>query len=280
MKNLLTRTLTGAVYVAVMVGCTVGSVWSLCLLMALLAVLGVNELLTICQTNDKPRLGKVIGGVMAVLPFLLALAISQHVFPHVTVDHAACYVLACWMVALMVHAIALLFVRAENPIRQLALGTLAQVYVTLPLLFIVFMATVTDKTSFWVFPLALYIFLWLNDSGAYLTGSLLGRHKLIPRISPGKTWEGCIGGAVVAMASAVLMHHIFPCMSMMRWLGMALLVVVTGTFGDLVESMIKRTLGIKDSGHLLPGHGGILDRIDSMLFAAPAAAIYLSIVFG
>ena len=101
--------------------------------------------------------------------------------------------------------------------------------------------------------------------------------QLFPRISPGKTWEGSIGGAVSALLAAVLMAYLFPFMNLWRWLGLAMVVVVFGTWGDLTESLIKRSLGIKDSGNLLPGHGGILDRIDSMLFAFPAAVVYLCI---
>lgn len=131
-------------------------------------------------------------------------------------------------------------------------------------------------------PLCLFIFLWVNDSGAYCTGSLIGKHKLFPRISPGKTWEGSIGGGVLVLIVAGVIGYLANrdqsnphLLSIAGWIGLGLVVVVFGTLGDLVESLFKRTLGIKDSGNILPGHGGMLDRFDSSLLAIPAAVIYL-----
>ena len=121
-----------------------------------------------------------------------------------------------------------------------------------------------------------------NDTGAYCTGSLLGRHKLFPRVSPGKTWEGSIGGALLVVAVALAIWHFTTLygvndlgLSAAEWAGMGLVVVVFGTWGDLVESLFKRTLGVKDSGNILPGHGGMLDRFDSSLLAVPAVVVYL-----
>jgi phosphatidate cytidylyltransferase len=131
-------------------------------------------------------------------------------------------------------------------------------------------------------PLCVFVFLWINDAGAYICGSLLGRHKLFPRISPGKSWEGSIGGAILVMAAAVLLWHITEQhgvnelgLSAVEWAGLGLVIVVFGTWGDLIESLFKRTIGIKDSGNILPGHGGMLDRFDSTLMAVPAAVVYL-----
>ena len=128
----------------------------------------------------------------------------------------------------------------------------------------------------------MFIFLWSSDSGAYVFGSWLGKHRLFPRISPKKSWEGSIGGGIVAiLASQVIAtfvpfaENLSPTLCRLLWAGLAVLVVVFGTWGDLVESLLKRKLGIKDSGNILPGHGGMLDRFDSSLLAIPAAVIYL-----
>jgi phosphatidate cytidylyltransferase len=130
----------------------------------------------------------------------------------------------------------------------------------------------------------------MNDTGAYCVGSLIGRHKLFPHISPGKSWEGSIGGAIVVLAVAYLIFlfdsgqltHLADAgfrssgmLTMEQWLGLGLVIVIFGTWGDLVESLLKRTLGVKDSGNILPGHGGMLDRFDSSLLAIPAAVVYL-----
>ena len=133
-----------------------------------------------------------------------------------------------------------------------------------------------------VVPLTLFVFLWCNDVGAYCTGCTIGKHKLFERISPKKTWEGSIGGAVFTMVAAYLLHHFLPdwysFMPVWVWVGMALVVVLFGTWGDLIESLMKREMGIKDSGKILPGHGGMLDRFDSALLAIPATVVYLSLV--
>jgi phosphatidate cytidylyltransferase len=124
--------------------------------------------------------------------------------------------------------------------------------------------------------------LWSSDSGAYLFGSWLGKHRLFPRISPKKSWEGSIGGGLTALAASQIVatfvpfaESLTPMLSRLLWAGLALLTVLVGTWGDLVESLFKRKLGIKDSGNILPGHGGMLDRFDSSLLAIPAAVIYI-----
>jgi phosphatidate cytidylyltransferase len=120
--------------------------------------------------------------------------------------------------------------------------------------------------------------LWASDTGAYCVGSLIGKHPLFKRISPNKSWEGSVGGAVLAIGiSMIFAHYDTSLYSTLQWAGMALVVVVFGTWGDLVESLMKRQLGIKDSGNILPGHGGMLDRFDSSLIAIPAVALYLAI---
>ena len=123
--------------------------------------------------------------------------------------------------------------------------------------------------------LALFIFIWASDSGAYCVGSLIGKNKLFPRISPNKSWEGSIGGAVVSIISALIIAHYYPIYSYIEWVGFAIVATVFGTWGDLIESLIKRQLNIKDSGNILPGHGGFLDRFDSTIMAVPAVVLYL-----
>ena len=130
-----------------------------------------------------------------------------------------------------------------------------------------------------LFPLSVFIFLWTSDTGAYLCGSMLHKRfpaKLFERISPNKSWVGSIGGGVLCVVVALVLAHFFPeKLDLVHWVGLGLTVCVFGTWGDLVESLFKRQLGVKDSGHILPGHGGMLDRFDSSLLAIPAAVLYL-----
>ena len=199
-----------------------------------------------------------------------------------------------YLVTIIYMLIAELYLRQDDPVQDWAYTMLAQLYIALPfslLNVLAFTATPDGQVAFnTLLPLSVFIFLWVNDTGAYCVGSLLGRHKLFPRISPGKSWEGSIGGAVFVLLAAwgigwldnmlvADMDHsltLFTGMlSIPEWLGLGLVVVVFGTWGDLVESLFKRTLGIKDSGNILPGHGGMLDRFDSSLLAIPAAVVYL-----
>jgi phosphatidate cytidylyltransferase len=172
-----------------------------------------------------------------------------------------------------------IFAKAANPIHNWAFVLLGQVYcaATFSLLnFVLFRPAADGSVEFTPLPgLALFVFVWLNDSGAYLIGSMLGRHRLFERISPRKSWEGFWGGLVVTLASSQVFAIYFPYMTWYKWLGMAVVVVVFATLGDLAESLMKRTLGVKDSGALLPGHGGMLDRFDSILMALPALYIYI-----
>ena len=273
MKQLLIRTLTGAAYVAVMVFGTMVSPWTLLALIVLLAVLAVWELASItCPSGGRKWMTRLLL-VLSALTFAAAVWTRCRY-----ADINMVLVMAPYLLVLLLSFVSELYARHENPIAHLGMMALAQVYIVLPLSLLAVLAFAPLKAEgrpFWALPLAVYFFLWLNDTGAYLIGSWLGRHKLFPLISPGKSWEGSLGGAVSALLAAVLMDYLFPFMSLWRWLGLAAVVVVFGTWGDLTESLIKRTLGIKDSGALLPGHGGILDRIDSMLLAIPAAVVYL-----
>ncbi len=176
-----------------------------------------------------------------------------------------------------------LYLKQEDPIHDWAYAMMSQLYIALPFSCINILAFTTGE-FYWLMPLSIFVFLWCNDTGAYLSGSLFGKHKLFPRVSPGKSWEGSIGGGILVVAVAALVGHLEPTtaegfgrsgMNILEWMGLGLVVVFFGTWGDLVESLFKRTLGIKDSGNVLPGHGGMLDRFDSSLMAIPASVIYI-----
>lgn len=184
-----------------------------------------------------------------------------------------------------------LYTGNKNAINDWAYTTLGQMYIALPFSMINVLAfrEMNGATVFYpIAPLSVFVFLWVNDAGAYCVGSLLGKHKLFPRISPGKSWEGSIGGGILVLAVAALIGWIeqqgfffddggntASTFGILQWMGMGLVVVFFGTWGDLVESLFKRTIGIKDSGNILPGHGGMLDRFDSSLMAFPSCVIYI-----
>ena len=176
-----------------------------------------------------------------------------------------------------------LYKQQKNPINNWAYAMMSQIYIGLSfalLNILAYHSSAATSVSQYnpILPLSIFIFTWINDTGAYCTGMLFGKHRLFERISPKKSWEGSIGGAVFAVIGAIVLSQFFFFLNIYEWIGLALVIVVFGTWGDLVESLFKRTLGIKDSGNILPGHGGMLDRFDSTLMAIPASVVYLYIL--
>lgn len=276
-KNFIVRTITGTLFVAIMVAGFLNPK-AMVFLFALITGLSVWEYTGLVNGIDDVRVNRFISTVAGVYLFLAVAAWRMGLV-------ANFIIVVPYLLTIVYLFVSGLFTCSKNPVADWAYTMLGQMYVALPLSMINILAFEVDGQ--WgvnfdpLLPLSIFIFLWTNDSGAYCCGSLLGRHKLFPRVSPGKSWEGSIGGCVLVLAVAALigwwanngdMKHQ---LGMTAWMGLGLVVVVFGTLGDLVESLFKRTLGIKDSGNLLPGHGGMLDRFDSALVAIPAAVIYL-----
>ena len=279
MKTLVTRTITGVFFVAALVGCVVWSEMSFALFFALIAGLGVWEFSANVNRHAGAAVNPFIASMAAVVLVLTVGRCSS-----MQVNYALFLPFVGTLLYLLISE---LYRKAENPLKNWAYAFAAQLYVALPLSMISLLAYHLDVENGlvvfdWFLPLSVFIFLWSSDSGSYLFGSALSRYftaKLFPRISPGKSWVGSIGGGVLTLIVAAVLWHFRPeLLNLPQWLGLGLVVCVFGTWGDLVESLFKRQLGIKDSGNVLPGHGGILDRFDSALLAIPAAVIYCSFV--
>lgn len=276
LKNFVIRAITGALFVAILVGAIVCNALSFIALFALICALTLFEFGQLLNKAGSIEVNKVItslGGVYLCLAFFgfCAEIVSSQVF-------------IPYLFILIYLLISELYLKKDNPVNNWAYTMFGQIYIALPFALLSVLAfqynaetNMVDGYSH-VFPLSIFIFLWLNDTGAYCVGSLFGKHRLFERISPKKSWEGSIGGGVLAIASSYGMHCFFPVMSAIEWAGLALVVVLFGTWGDLTESLLKRQLGVKDSGTILPGHGGLLDRFDSALMAIPAAVIYIYIL--
>lgn len=279
MKTLITRTITAVFFVAALIGCMVWSEISFTLFFALVAGLGVWEFSANVNRHAGASVNAFISAAAAVA---LVLAVAQ--CSTNSPNYASFLPFVGTLLYLIVSE---LYRREENPLKNWAFSFAAQLYIALPLAMLSFLAYRFDKSAGevvfdWFLPLSIFFFLWSSDSGAYLVGSALSRYfpaKLFPRISPGKSWVGSIGGGLLTLIVAAVLWHFRPeLLNLPQWLGLGLVVCVFGTWGDLVESLFKRQLGIKDSGNLLPGHGGILDRFDSALLAIPAAVIYLAFI--
>jgi len=276
MKNLIIRALTGAVYVLLLVGCTIYSPVSAFFFFAIVAAATLWEFGTLMNTHLGARMPRPINAMAGVV-LVAAVWLSAIASPQTA------QMFSLYGLLLLYIAISALYRRSQKPLKDWTLCLASQLYVALPfallpLLSIVYDAGTGTLAYNWIYPLALFIFLWVNDTFAYLCGCSLQKYipaKLFPRISPKKSWVGSVGGGLFTLAAAVIIWWWQPeTMPLLRWLGFALVVIVFGIWGDLVESLIKRQLGIKDSGHVLPGHGGMLDRFDSALLAIPASVIY------
>ena len=272
-KNFIVRTITGVLFVAILVTCFLRPI-SMIFLFALVTGLTVWEYGGLVNEWDDIQVNRFISTAAGVYLFLA--------FAGYCTGYTPATVFIPYLVTVIYLIISELYTKAPNPINNWAYTMLSQMYIALPYSMInvlAFQSNAEGEVSFnYLLPLSLFIFLWVNDTGAYCCGSLFGRHKLFPRVSPGKSWEGSIGGAVFVVIAATVIGYLVGGMqggySIPVWIGLGLTVVVFGTLGDLVESLFKRTLGIKDSGSILPGHGGMLDRFDSSLMAIPAAVIY------
>ena len=277
MNNFIVRTITGVLFVSVLV-CSFLRPQAMVMLFALITGLTIWEFTGLVNERAQVTVNRLISTVAGVYFFLAVAGFSSDLTPSA--------VFIPYLVSIIYLMVAELYLKQEDPIHDWAYTMMAQLYIALPfslLNTLAFHLTPQGYVTYdAILPLSVFVFLWINDSGAYICGSLLGKHKLFPRISPGKSWEGSIGGGILVILVAVLVWYLTDQYQLnqlgltpIEWAGLGLVVVVFGTWGDLVESLFKRTLGIKDSGNILPGHGGMLDRFDSSLLAIPAAVVYL-----
>ena len=276
MKNFIVRTITAVFFVAAIVSCFLRPE-AMILLFGLVTGMTIWEFTGLVNEREDVNVNQMISTVAGVYLFLAMAGYNSGLTP------AAVFI--PYLVTLIYLMVAELYLKQPDPVNDWAYTMMSQLYIALPFSLLSVLAFQSDNTGIhytWTVPLSVFIFLWINDTGAYLCGSLFGKHKLFPRISPGKSWEGSIGGGILVILVAVLVWYLSEQygenplgLSAIEWAGLGLTVVIFGTWGDLVESLFKRTLGIKDSGHILPGHGGMLDRFDSALMAIPAAVVYL-----
>ena len=273
-SNLLTRTVTGALFVAVLIGVPFLGGDAFRILFLIIACLTAAELVKLVRLSGAARLGTLSLSLLTVAVFVTVAAMATGLDATIP----ACVTVLVFILVF----ISQLYRKAEHPVNELAYTVFVQAYAVVPFAMAQFLAfnvsAAGDVTYSPLLPLAMFGFIWANDTGAFCLGSLIGKTKLVPRISPKKSWEGAIGGVVVALAVAYILSIFFTQLSLVEWLGMALTVSVFGTFGDLVESMMKRAWGVKDSGNILPGHGGMLDRFDSTIFAVPATVAYIHLI--
>ena len=272
-NNFIQRAVTGVLFVIVLVGCILYSPLSFGILFTIISVLSVHEFAQLVSKSSEVSINKTITALGGAYLFLALMSFC-------TQQSVGARVFLPYLGLLLYMMITELYLKKKNPTGNWAYSMLSQLYVALPFALLNVLAFQNSPetgsvTYNPILPLSIFVFIWLSDTGAYCVGSLIGKHRLFERISPKKSWEGSIGGGIFSIASSLGFAHFFPFMPGWQWVGLAIVVVIFGTWGDLTESLMKCQLGIKDSGNILPGHGGMLDRFDSALMAIPAAVVYL-----
>ena len=271
MKNFSLRLLTGVVYVALITLGIIVNQYTFLGLFSIIVFLCLREFYLLINTQKGTRINwwcNSLGGLL--------LLVSTYLYASNTLGYSILFLYLLYIVSILVSA---LYEKRQEPITHMAYIFFGQCYIALPLSLLNILAFQHNASSaagyYCLFILSLFIFIWVNDTGAYLVGMLLGKHRLFPRISPKKSWEGFFGGLAFTVAASFIFAHYEPEVPYYHWIGISIMVVLLGTWGDLVESLIKRTLDVKDSGKSLPGHGGFLDRFDSLLLAIYAVLFYV-----
>ena len=277
MNNLTKRLLSGIAYVVIFIGCIIYGRESFCILFAVTTALALNEYNELVIKHQLGTVNNTVSIISGVYLFLATFCTAAGVTSPV--------IFLPYLLSLLFMLISELYLKRPNPIANWAYNFSGQIYIALPFALLNLLAFYGNNGIYTsTLPLAVFIFIWVNDTGAYCFGSLLHKkipYKLFERISPNKSWIGFLGGVAMVLVAAYIHYRIYSTISndiqhpLLHWMGFGLTVAIFGTWGDLVESLLKRKLGIKDSGKFLPGHGGVLDRFDSALLAIPASVIYL-----
>lgn len=275
LKDLLVRTVSGLVLLLVVVGALLWSKWSVGALFTVIMVGGLVEFYRLCRKGGVEPMYSV-GIATSIAIFIVAFTIFQQWGTPAT-DMVGRIVLgAVLYTMLMVPAafVCELWRKSPTPIANIATTLMGTVYVALPMAMLLFVPQLLVGKWSGLAMLAFIGIIWVNDIFAYLVGITLGKHRLCERISPKKSWEGFVGGLMGAVGAAVLFGHLFGG-NLLVWGGLGLVTALTGVAGDLVESLIKREVDVKDSGAIMPGHGGFLDRFDALFLSVPFAFVYL-----
>ena len=284
MRNMLVRAVSGVVLAIIVFGAILWSPWSAALLLSLIMVGCLTEFYGLCCAAGYAPSAR-LGTFFASFMFLAACAMAYSgYFPPTTAEEMqlaqACMMAVSMVILLIIVLIPMAFVcelwrNHPTPIANVSTTLAGVLYVALPMSLLPFIPfLLKGEWSPWAL-LAYILLVWSNDVFAYLAGVMCGRHRMCERISPKKTWEGFVGGLVGTIAAGVLAGYLFHSANLWLWGGLGFVVSLTGVAGDFVESLFKRSVGVKDSGNIMPGHGGFLDRFDALLISVPFAVVYV-----
>ncbi|MDX9770410.1 MAG: phosphatidate cytidylyltransferase [Tenuifilaceae bacterium] len=272
MSSFLKRTISGALFIVLIIGGIILGRFSFFIVFFVLMELTLLEFFRITfKARVKPQYlyGMVLGGLIFIMNHLFAIGMLGH------------YIFLGIIPLILSIFLIELYRNHQKPIHNIAFTLLGIIYVAIPFSLLNYFAL--SYSSYHIgykthILLGYFIMLWANDSGAYVVGLSIGKNRLFPRISPKKSWEGLVGGLFFTVLASWILSLVFIELSFFHWAVIGLITATTGIFGDLVESMFKRSVGVKDSGKIMPGHGGLLDRFDCVLISAPIVFVYLEIM--
>ncbi|MDR1523876.1 MAG: phosphatidate cytidylyltransferase [Tannerella sp.] len=269
MKNLIQRTFTGIVYIAVIIAAVYVHPLLFAVVFGLIVGALIHEFYTIIKYGGPAwiRYLGIAGGMYWIVASCLYAG-----------NYTGCDVYLPYLIILLVLLVSELYVHNSNPVNRWGMMIFAQCYCAGSISLLCFIPYVMSPVYNPLPVLMIFVFIWLNDTGAYLTGTVIGKHRLFRRISPLKSWEGFGGGLFAVVAASLCFACFYKELTWYQWLAFALITAVSATWGDLMESLLKRTYGVKDSGRILPGHGGMLDRFDSAILASPFVYVYFELL--
>lgn len=287
-NTLITRTLTAIVFVAVLLGAILFNYITFSVLFLIVSVWGLYEFYKLSEKlGAKPY--KALGLLSGCILYCYGVYQNSNVSLYVSSEKL--FLVSIPLVFSVF--IAGLFDKKTNTILNIAHTLMGIIYAVIPFVFLLNIScfdrnyTQHHVSENWSdnfapynyhYVLGIILLIWACDVSAYLVGSLVGKNKLYERISPGKTWEGTIGATILTVGCSLIISKWYPELATKHWIMISIMVSILGTIGDLVESMLKRQAGVKDSGKIMPGHGGILDRFDSLLFVSPFIYCYLAFI--
>ncbi len=270
MSNLIKRILTGILFLTIIIGAILWSSWAFSFIFLLITVLGLWEFFTLLK-NDNVLINKPFVVAMGGGIFILNAMVAMNLVP-------ATFLFLIFPLITLIFIFEL-YQKNEKPFTNIAYSIFGLFYLVVPFSLLNYFPLISGSPQYdYRIILGYFLIIWMYDTAAYVFGVSFGKHRLFERISPKKSWEGFVGGAICSFGFAYLLSILFTNISLINWIVITMIVIVFGTYGDLVESLFKRSINCKDSGKLLPGHGGILDRFDTVLLTAPIVFTYFVLV--
>lgn len=266
LNNLITRSITGLIFITIIIVSIFLNKFVFAALSLLITVLAILEFNKGFKNSKNISIFKPLSIISGVYIFGIIFLLTHRI-----IDNKYLFTVLLILPAIMLFE---LYRKKENPFLNIALTFLPSLYIALPLSLL----TIIQQQNEGKLLLIYFLTIWLSDSMAYLVGMAFGKRKLFERISPKKSWEGFIGSAIITLVASLFYNNFLDFLETWQWLLFTLITIISATFGDLLESLFKRSVNIKDSGTIMPGHGGILDRFDAVLYSAPFIFVFLQFI--